>query len=306
MGTDVGLHPMVVFGIIVSVLSFALFVFLVWHYWASIKSETAVGPSVLPSFSKTIPAQGIAVPVVATFTGFKPIPVLSLAHNSGLGSRLRLFEDKIEYFVLTNSTARLSDIEEVDVDETIATESAVISFRTSPFTFAANFYRKENLKAVLQYFKQRNVKLTQKAEKVLASPPNAPPPAYPNAPQPAGVRITTDRNSYATGDQIRVTILNDLPYPIFLQGCNQYSIIRLIGVARKSFAFKDCFWEGHAVKLDAGKTFSDSFPASAIVGSNSFRAGFGYVTGCKESQTFSECSKSSTEVRMESELFTVA
>lgn len=115
---------------------------------------------------QTLPETGYKVPVVATFIGFKNVPLIAVAYNN-ISSSLTLFEDHIEYKVCRTRRYNYSKIDSVGVFRTIGTENIKINFRNSLFSFSGNLFEKENLIELLKFFQRKHLKLTGEAAALL-------------------------------------------------------------------------------------------------------------------------------------------
>ena len=115
---------------------------------------------------QNLPETGFKVPVVATFIGFKNIPLIAVAYNN-VSSSLILFEDYTEYKVCRTRRYSYSKIDSVGVFRTIGTENIEFNFRNSLFSFSGNLFEKENLIELLRFFQRKGLKLTDKAAALL-------------------------------------------------------------------------------------------------------------------------------------------
>ena len=115
---------------------------------------------------QNLPETGYRVPVVATFIGFKNVPLIAVAYNN-ISSSLILFEDYVEYKVCRTRRYNYSKIDSVGVYRTIGTENIEFNFRSSLFSFSGNLFEKENLIELLEFFQRKGLKLTDKAAALL-------------------------------------------------------------------------------------------------------------------------------------------
>ena len=109
---------------------------------------------------------GFQIPLLASFTGIKVIPLVALSHNS-LSPALTVYEDSLKYKVLKEKVVPYSEIYEVDILDTVGTKNIRILFKNSPFTFSGNLFHKDNLLELLKFFKRRNLKLSPSANRYL-------------------------------------------------------------------------------------------------------------------------------------------
>ncbi|OGC06537.1 hypothetical protein A2526_04895 [candidate division WOR-1 bacterium RIFOXYD2_FULL_36_8] len=113
--------------------------------------------------------EGLQIPIIGAYTGIKDIPYWAIARNT-FNPFLKIFPDKIEYRVILKHKKNLDQIESIDCYELIGIKNIRFNFADSPFSFSANLLNVENLKKVLQYFKNNGIKLSDKAEKYLNKP----------------------------------------------------------------------------------------------------------------------------------------
>ena len=109
-----------------------------------------------------LPENGFKIPVRATFIGFRNVPLIAIATNS-LNHSLILFENCVEYKVCRTRRYNYSKIDSVGIFRTIGTENIEINFHNSLFSFSGNLFEKENLLELLQFFKLKEISLTDKA-----------------------------------------------------------------------------------------------------------------------------------------------
>lgn len=110
---------------------------------------------------------GFQVPLIASFTGIKRIPLVALSHNS-ISPALTIYEDSFKYKVFKEKIAPYSEIYEVDILDTLGTKNIKIVFKNSFFTFSGNLFNKDNLLEVLKFFKRKNVNLSSSANRYLS------------------------------------------------------------------------------------------------------------------------------------------
>jgi len=110
---------------------------------------------------------GFQIPLLASFTGIKLIPLVALSHNS-LSPALTIYEDSLKYKVLKEKVVPYSDIYEVDILDTVGTKNIRVVFKNSSFTFSGNLFHKDNLLELLKFFERKNVKLSPSAIRYLS------------------------------------------------------------------------------------------------------------------------------------------
>ena len=111
-------------------------------------------------------SNGFQVPLLASFTGIKQIPLVAISHNN-ISPVLIIYEDSIKYKVIKKKSMPYSEIYEVNILDTIGTKNVQIVFKNSFFTFSGNLFDKDNLLEVLKFFKRKNVNLSPSAKKYL-------------------------------------------------------------------------------------------------------------------------------------------
>jgi len=117
---------------------------------------------------KPLPAEGFSVPLRASFLVFKALPLLGVAHNNA-APRLTLFEDHLEYRVLTLTRKTYADIEAVDARRWIGTRSVILCWRARMLAFAGNVGAGDQLVTLLKFFEERGGKLTPRARNILTA-----------------------------------------------------------------------------------------------------------------------------------------
>ena len=115
-----------------------------------------------------IPAAGFAIPLRASFTVFKPFPLLGVASNNH-GPRLNLFHDSVQYRVMIPRQRNLQEIEHIDALQTFGTQNIIFCWRRRLFAFSANVDDTDVLRSLLRYFTGRQVRLTERARKIMTS-----------------------------------------------------------------------------------------------------------------------------------------
>lgn len=113
-----------------------------------------------------LPAAGLPITVRASFTVFKPFPLLAIATNS-LAPLLMLFEDALEHRVITTRRHAYRDIEQIDARQNFATQNIIFYWRDGLFAFSANVGEAAALRSLLIFFAGRQIPLTDRARKIL-------------------------------------------------------------------------------------------------------------------------------------------
>ena len=122
-------------------------------------------PGIEALASGRLPAEGVAVPVRATFLGLAGVPVLALAKNN-LSARLRLSPEEVEVKVFRTLRRPYSRIRRVDVQSFWATRNVELVWRGSVVSFTANVRDDTWRLAVLRFFEARGVALSAAAQRL--------------------------------------------------------------------------------------------------------------------------------------------
>jgi len=114
-------------------------------------------------FSEPLPDAGIKVPIYATFTGLKGVPLLALATNSYV-PLLRLHEDRIDFKIIRSHSKTLDQIEYVSASSWRLAKNLEFAWKDTRFTLSANVIREDWLIQVLYFLRRKNVVLAPRAE----------------------------------------------------------------------------------------------------------------------------------------------
>lgn len=117
-------------------------------------------------FPNPLPAEGLTVPLRASFTGLKGIPLIALGTNSA-SPLLRLYDGSLEVKVFKVARHSYEDIAIVTVFQTIGTHNLTIEWKHSGFTFTANVGDEDTLVQVLRLLETKQVTLSAKARAFL-------------------------------------------------------------------------------------------------------------------------------------------
>lgn len=115
----------------------------------------------------TLPSEGFKVPIVASFAGFKHIPILAFAHNSATPSFL-LYADGVEHKVWRGKRRSYAEIESLGISQLPLTQNFVLTFKNSLITFSGNLLEVEDLRVLVDYLSRRGVPLTADAQKLVS------------------------------------------------------------------------------------------------------------------------------------------
>ena len=113
-----------------------------------------------------LPAEGYAVPLRATFTGIRNVPLLAVAHNN-LTARFVLFPEHLDYRVLFRQERPYTAIESIDASQRL--KQIEVAWRGKWLTLTAGFRKHETLLEVLQFFADKDLPLTENARQLLTS-----------------------------------------------------------------------------------------------------------------------------------------
>ena len=103
---------------------------------------------------------------------FKTLPLLGVATNNA-APRLILFDERIEFRVVTRQQRRYEDIESVDARQTFGTQNIVLFWRCGLFAFSANLGTEESLIILMKFFRDRGINLNENARNLAAKQENA-------------------------------------------------------------------------------------------------------------------------------------
>ena len=87
----------------------------------------------------------------------KRFPLLGVATNTA-APRLVLFQDRIEFRVITRQRHRYEDLESIDARQTLGTQNIVLFWRRGLFAFSANLDTEESLIVLIKCFRDRGIK----------------------------------------------------------------------------------------------------------------------------------------------------
>ncbi len=113
-----------------------------------------------------LPADGVSVPLLATFAGLARVPLLSLGKNN-LSARLRLYPDELEFKMLRTLRRPYSDIQRIGVQTAWATRNVEFVWQDSIMTFTANVRSDAWRLALLRFLEGRGAPLAPAAVELL-------------------------------------------------------------------------------------------------------------------------------------------
>jgi hypothetical protein len=116
---------------------------------------------------KPLPGDGFSISLRASFLVFRKFPLLGIATNNA-APRLVLFDDRIEFRVITRQRRRYEDLESVDARQTLGTQNIVLFWRSGLFALSANLGTEESLVALINFFRDRGINLNDRARTLLA------------------------------------------------------------------------------------------------------------------------------------------
>lgn len=115
------------------------------------------------NLSNPLPANGVQVPVRATFTGVAGVPFWTLAHNS-LFPLFKLFNDEMEFRVIFKQRRAYTSIKSVHVFWMLLTNNVQITWHDSSFTFVANVTNQDDLVQVVRFLERKQAPLLDTAK----------------------------------------------------------------------------------------------------------------------------------------------
>ena len=124
------------------------------------KSKQVIIPNPLPE-------DGLAIPLRASFLVFKKFPLFGVATNNA-APRLILFNDRMEFRVITRQIRQYEDLESVDARQTLGTQNIVLRWRRGAFAFCANLGAEQPLAELLRFFQRRGIEVTARANSIAA------------------------------------------------------------------------------------------------------------------------------------------
>ncbi len=110
--------------------------------------------------------KGVALPIYATFTGHKSVPLWAVATNS-LGPKLRFFDEELELKVIKTHRRAWRDVESVDARILWKTNNLTLNFAGTPWNFTANLILPAYLGETLRFLAAKNLILTPRAREIL-------------------------------------------------------------------------------------------------------------------------------------------
>lgn len=140
-------------------------IYFVWQFYKR-KIQQINSMGVIPN---TIPASGFEVPVLANFTSLKRLPKRAAISYNNAFPALTLFENRIDCSVLAKRSILLSEIEKVDISDTIGTRNLHIYVKGREDLFTSNLLNRRNLARVLNYLKDRGAPLTPGAKTFMSA-----------------------------------------------------------------------------------------------------------------------------------------
>ena len=113
-----------------------------------------------------LPPEGVAVPLLATFSGLVGVPLLSLGKNN-LSALLRVYPDQMEFKVLRTLRRPYSRIRRVETQTFWATRNVEFVWHGSNLTFTANVRTDAWRLALLGLLDAKGVDLAAGARRLL-------------------------------------------------------------------------------------------------------------------------------------------
>ncbi len=113
---------------------------------------------------------GYRVSLFSSHRALKIAPLFTTFARNQLWPKLLLFNDHIEFTVLILTSRRMVDIEMIDIAPSFGTQSLVINFKGNPICFIGYIINLGHLRAVVQFFQEKHVPLSLRAQKFLRNP----------------------------------------------------------------------------------------------------------------------------------------
>ena len=114
-----------------------------------------------------LPREGFHIPLRASFLVFKSAPLFGVATNNAAPS-LTLFQDAIEFRVITRQRRRWEDLARIDTRQNLGTQNIILHWRHNFFAFSANLGAEPPLVTLLRFFAARRIELTTGAAALIA------------------------------------------------------------------------------------------------------------------------------------------
>lgn len=119
--------------------------------------------------------------------------------------------------------------------------------------------------------------------------------AMPASAQDGGLFAKTDRAQYAAAEVPadralgEVTLINQRDEPVYLPGCNAFLIEQQSATGEWDLGVphRECFWEGYAVRVDAGATWRGVFNLLGRDQTGTWRIRFDASLGCTDGEPLS-------------------
>ena len=113
------------------------------------------------SFNLTSPisANGVAVPIYATFTGHAKMPFWWAISTNSANPKLRLFEDELK--VIKSHRKSYSHVAVADAYcGLVKTNNLILTWNDTPWTFTANIIQRNWLNQTLEFLARKNIALS--------------------------------------------------------------------------------------------------------------------------------------------------
>jgi hypothetical protein len=117
---------------------------------------------------QNLPEIGVAVPILAAFTGHKRVPLWAVATNNA-NPKLRFYEAEIELKVIKTHRRVWADVERVDAKLMGKTNLLTFDFVGTPWNFSVNVVLPPHLKETLRFLASKNLTMTPRALDILNS-----------------------------------------------------------------------------------------------------------------------------------------
>jgi len=105
---------------------------------------------------QNIPTDGIEIPILQSYSGFKALAPITFNGNN-LNPKLIFYADHFEYKVLFKKSAMYADVESIRSYSSRYFNTLQIKFHNNPVFFKAVFGNPEVLRCVVDFFTERGI-----------------------------------------------------------------------------------------------------------------------------------------------------
>ena len=120
------------------------------------RKRKAVEEAVNMIFPDAMPAGGVEVPLLEAHSGLKALAPVTFTHN-GIGPKLTLYDDRIEYKVFITRSAFISEIESLRAYRSRFYNRLLLKFINSNLYFMAVLPDEHILERILRFFEAKGI-----------------------------------------------------------------------------------------------------------------------------------------------------